>query len=298
MLQPARFISVPTGSGTSFDHGAYDPGTGRVFLAHTSADRVEVLDSRTGRHERTLPGFPEAAGVVVAGGIVAVTNRSAASVSLVDAATLAIIATFPTGTRPNGGALAPRLARVIVACVGNDDAPPLLQSIATGGGETRTLPLPGRPRWCVVDGAEARMYCAIREPSGVFVARLSDFAEAAFWPLPSAGAHGIDLDDAGGRLYVACAAVACVAVDTMTGSVVGNWPLPGVPDATFFNPDTGRVHVAVGDPGVVISIDPATGEQATCVTEAGAKTTALARPDRLYTFLPRRGGALELSERR
>jgi hypothetical protein len=39
----------------------------------------------------------------------------------------------------------------------------------------------------------------------------------------------------------------------------GNWTLAGVPDATFFNPKSGLVHVAIGDPGLIQSIDPRTG---------------------------------------
>ena len=51
-------------------------------------------------------------------------------------------------------------------------------------------------------------------------------------------------------------------------------------------------------PGVVATIDPATGRISICTTEPGAGTTALVRPDRLYAFLPQRGGALELIEDR
>lgn len=295
MLQIGRFIPLTDGSPTNFDHGAYDAGSDRVFVAHTAAGCVEVIDARTGMHLRALPGFPEAAGIVAAGTVV-VTNRSAASVSLVDATTLQTTATFPTGVRPNGVAYVPSRSLVVVACVGNDDAPPLLQCIHIGTGETQTLLLPGRPRWCVTDAAGERVYCAIREPSGVFVAGLPTFREETFWPLPSEGAHGVDLDDVGRHLYVACDGGVLVALDAATGTVVGQWPLPGVPDATFFNPDSGLVHVAIGDPGVVVSVDPATGQTATCATEGGAKTTALVRSDRLHVFLPQRGGVLELTE--
>jgi hypothetical protein len=181
--------------------------------------------------------------------------------------------------------------------LGDDETPPVLQAISVASGETRSLALPGRPRWCVVDAAEERLFLAIREPSLVLVAALPELGELARWPLSSAGAHGLDGDERGDRLYVACDGGALVALDRGTGRVLGEWPLPGVPDATFVNPTSGLVHVAVGEPGVVVTLDPATGELATCETEPGAKTTALVRPDRLYAFLPRRGGALELVER-
>jgi hypothetical protein len=49
MLTPGRFIPIPNSAGSAFDHGAYDPTTGRVFVAHTAANTVEFLAPREGR---------------------------------------------------------------------------------------------------------------------------------------------------------------------------------------------------------------------------------------------------------
>jgi hypothetical protein len=293
VLQVQGFIELPGPRPTSFDHGAFDAETGRVFVAHTAADSVEVLDAHNGRHERTLAGYPEAAGVVAGDGLVAVTNRGAASLSIVDAATLVCRATVPTSPRPNGVALAPRHDVAVAACIGTDEIRPTLDRVELRTGSRVTLPLPGRPRWCVVDNVDERLFCAIREPSMVLVVDLATFVEAARWPLPSEGAHGIDIDPVAGRLFVACDGGHLVALDAATGAVSEQWPLPGVPDATFCNSATGRVHVAVGDPGAIVSVDTRTGRVSTTATEVGAKTTAFAPPDRLFVFLPTRGGALE-----
>ena len=37
-------IEIPAAAGSSFDHGAFDPKTRRVFMAHTGRDCVEVID--------------------------------------------------------------------------------------------------------------------------------------------------------------------------------------------------------------------------------------------------------------
>src|SRR5258705_182644 len=42
-LRLARAIEMPDGTGSSFDHGAFERETGRVFVAHTGRDRVEVI---------------------------------------------------------------------------------------------------------------------------------------------------------------------------------------------------------------------------------------------------------------
>lgn len=296
MLAPGRFIPIPHGQGSSFDHGAYDPHTQRVFVAHTGANTLDVLDHRDGRHLQTLLDFPEAAGVVVGNGRVLVTNRGSASLAVVDSATLERRATIPVSPRPNGVAIAPTKGMAIVACIGDDTHPPVLHCCPVSGGDQTTLPLPGRPRWCVVDADEMRVFLAIQNPSIILVAGLPYLSLIAQWTLPSAGAHGVDIDPIGKRLFVACDGGALIALSTETGAVEDIWSLPGGPDATFYNPESGLVHVAVGNPGVVVSVNPATGDIATCVTEARAGTTALVGPDRLYVFLRQRGGALELIE--
>ncbi len=296
MLREGRFIPIPGGPANRFDHGAYDAARGRVFVAHTSADALVVIDHVAGTCEQTLRGFPEAAGVVVSAGTVLVSNRAAASVTTIDASTLAGTRTYATAARPNGVALAPGRRLALVACLGDETQEPVLHAIDLGSGAGKTLALPGSPRWCVVDQAEERVFCAIQAPSLVVSVRLAGFVEQGCWELPAAGAHGLDLDEEGGRLFVACDAGELVALDSTTGAVRGRWLLSGAPDATFYNPDSGLVHVAVKSPGLVATVDPASGEQWIAVTEAGAGTTALVRPDRLYVFLPERGGALELIE--
>ena len=158
------------------------------------------------------------------------------------------------------------------------------------------LELPGRPRWCVTDAADERVFVAIREPSMLLVARLPDLTEVQQWNLPSGGAHGVDIDRKRGRIYVACDDAVLVEVDVGSGAVTNQWSIAGEPDVTFFNPATGLVHVAIGQPGLVQSIDPLTNARTQFVTGRGAHTTALAAPDCLYVFSPVHGAALALAD--
>ncbi len=96
-------------------------------------------------------------------------------------------------------------------------------------------------------------------------------------------------------LYVACDGDSLVNLSASNGKVLDQWPLAGGPDATFFNPASGVVHVAIGDPGVVQTIDPRSGSRSDFVTARGAQTTALAAPDRLYVFSPVHRGAIVLT---
>ena len=172
------------------------------------------------------------------------TNRGAATLSWIDARTLETRATFDTAPRPNGVALAPRSKLAIAACIGEGARGPQLQAIDLEGGGHSAIDLPGRPRWCVVSADGRRVFVAIREPSMVLVATLPRLDEVQHWPVPSPGAHGLDIDHASGRLYVACDGGSLVELDASGGTVRNQWALAGGPDATFFNPASGLVHVA------------------------------------------------------
>jgi len=287
-------IDIPNSTGSSFDHGAFDPKTRRIFVAHTGLSRVEVIDHDKHRHIATLSGFPEAAGVVADDGIVLVTNRGAASLAWVDALSLETRAVFKTGPKPNGVTIVSPQGLAIAASIGDESHGPQLRVLALDGRQQYSIDLPGRPRWCVTDAEFKRVFLAIREPSMVLVARLPDLKEVSHWTLSPGGAHGLDIDHQRGRLYVACDDAALVEVDIGSGETINEWSIAGVPDVTFFNPTTGLVHVAIGEPGLVQSIDPRTGASTQIATGPGAHTTALVAPDRLYAFSPSHGGALAL----
>ncbi len=295
-LRTVGVIEIPDAAGSAFDHGAFDPRTRRVFIAHTARDRVEVIDRDAQRHLATLPGFPGVAGAVADDGEVLVTNRGAASLAWLDAVTFKTKATFKTGARPNGAAIVNRTAIGIVACIGDEREAPTLQSFGLDNRKQVAIDLPGRPRWCVTDADAERVFLCIREPSMVLVVSLPDLSPIAQWKLPSGGAHGLDIDHSRGRLYAACDDGALVEIDSSSGKVTNVWPITGPPDVTFFSPATGLVHVAIGEPGLVETIDPRTGSVIRTMTGADAHTTVLVPPDRLYVISPKHGGILVLAD--
>jgi DNA-binding beta-propeller fold protein YncE len=295
VLKTIGTIAIPGGAGSDFDHAAFDTKSRRVFIAHTARDCVEVIDHDAGRHIATLPGFPGAAGAVADDGQILVTNRGSASVALLDAISLKTRATFKTGARPNGAVIVARSGLAIAACIGDDKEAPTLQLFGLSDQKPVSIELPGRPRWCVTDAAAERLFLCIREPSMVLVARLPDLGAVTHWKIPSSGAHGLDIDHSSGRLYVACDDSTLVEMSSASGEVINIWPIAGPPDVTFFNPASGFVHVAIGEPGLVETIDPRTGHGTRTLTGAGAHTTALVAPDRLYVISPAHGGVLVLT---
>lgn len=295
-LRQVGVIKIPNAENSDFDHAAFDAKTRRVFIAHTARDCIEVIDHDAQKHIATLPGFPGVAGAVADDGEILTTNRGGATITWLDAATYKVKAVYPSGPRPNGAAIVKRAGIGIAACIGDAQQGPVLQITDLKEATLRAIELPGRPRWCVTDAAAERLFLCIRDPSMILVARLPDLVGIEHWKLPSGGAHGLDIDHARGRLYAACDDGALVEIDSGSGKVTNVWPIAGTPDVTFFNPATGLVHVAIGDPGLVETIDPRTGASARTMTGAGAHTTAIVVPDRLHVISPRHGGVLVLAD--
>jgi YVTN family beta-propeller protein len=295
-LKTIATIAIPGAAGSAFDHAAFDAKSRRVFIAHTARDCVEVIDHDAGRHIATLPGFPGVAGAVADDGQILVTNRGSASVALLDASTLETKATYKTGGRPNGAVIVARSGLAIAACIGDDGEVPTLHLFGLKDRKHVSIDLPGRPRWCVTDATAERVFLCIREPSMVLVATLPDLGAVTHWKIPSSGAHGLDIDHFRGLLYVACDDSTLVEMNSTSGDVTNVWPIAGPPDVTFFNRATGLVHVAIGEPGLVETIDPLSGRNTQTVTGADAHTTALVAPDRPYVISPAHGGILVLSD--
>jgi DNA-binding beta-propeller fold protein YncE len=82
---------------------------GYVFIANTAAGTVEVVDGEHLRHLVTIPGCPEASGVLAAQeeGLVFAAARGAGKLLIIDAVFTTVLREVAVGSRPNGLAWIP-----------------------------------------------------------------------------------------------------------------------------------------------------------------------------------------------
>ena len=64
-LSRLGWISIPAGNKPGFDHADTYRADRRMYVAHTGADRVDVLDCRARTFLRSLPELPGVAGVLI-----------------------------------------------------------------------------------------------------------------------------------------------------------------------------------------------------------------------------------------
>ena len=294
------FVPIPPGTKPGFDHADTYRGGRRMYVAHTGADRVEVLDCGTRTFLRSLPDLPGVAGVLIdeEHDLLFTSDREAARLSIFRCSDEQLLARVAVGPHPNALAYDRRRRRVYAFNLGEPVGENCTASVVDLGSMRvlAELPLPGRPRWARYDEERDRVYANIREPAQIAVLDAERPTVERTFLVPSEGPHGLWLDAE--RLFCAADGGALVVLDRDRGEVLANLPLPGVPDVVMHDPDLRRLYVAVGDPGFVCSFDSdRLGQLETTETEQGAHTIGW-DPDGhcLYVFCPESGGAAVFEE--
>ena len=300
-LVRAGFIAIPQGAKPGFDHADVFPPGRRMYVAHTGADRIEVLDCETRAHLRTLPvELPGVAGVLIDAehDLLLSSDRAAARVSVFRCSDEQLLGQVEVGPHPNGLAYDGRRRRLYSFNLGE----PLGENCTASVVELDSmrvfavLPLPGRPRWAVYDGERDLVYANIQAPARIVVLDCERAATVRTLEVLNEGPHGLWLDS--GRLFCAADGGALVVLDRDSGELLASLPLHGVPDVVMHDPELRRLYVAIGEPGVVCSFDSERLEPVETVsTEQGAHTIGWDPDGRcLYVFCPASGGAMVFEE--
>jgi DNA-binding beta-propeller fold protein YncE len=301
-LVRAGFIPIPPGAKPGFDHADVHRSSRRMYVAHTGADRIDVLDCEARTYLHALPSeLPGVAGVLIheEHDLLFSSDRGAARVSVFRGSDQQLLGQTEVGPHPNGLAYDRQRRHLYSFNLGE----PLGENCTASVVELDSLrviselPLPGRPRWAVYDPQRDVVYANIQTPAQIAVIDCERTVIERALEVPSEGPHGLWLDS--GRLFCAADGGDLVVLDRESGEVLASLPLPGVPDVVMHDPDLRRLYVAVGEPGVVCSFDSERLEQVEAVeTEQGAHTTGWDPVGRaLYVFCPGSGGAAVYEER-
>lgn len=299
-LRRVGFTPVPPGARPGFDHADtyLDRTGGRLYVAHTGADRVDVLDCLSGAYLRALPDLPGVAGVLIESGqdLLFTSDRSAARVSVFRVSDETLLARVAVAPRPNALAFDGRRGNLFSFNLGEPAGTNCTASVVSVR-ERRvlaTIALPGRPRWAVFDDASRSLYVNIADPASIAVIDADAQLIRALMPVPVGGPHGLALVREERRASLWCAADAgeLVVLERDTGAVTARLPLPGAPDVVMHDALRSRLYVAIGSPGVVASFDPARRALVEVIaTEDGAHTIGWDPAScRLFVFQPKSCG--------
>jgi DNA-binding beta-propeller fold protein YncE len=277
-----------------FDHAAVHRASGRLYVAHTANDALDVIDCVRDCYLHSIQKLPGVAGALVADeqNLVFTSNRGENTVGICAADHEADLVKVPVGIRPNGLAYDSRNRLLLAANVGDPSVAESLTLSMVDIEERRmiaSVPVRGRTRWTVFDAQAETFYVNIAKPAQIVVVDSNEPSRIArTFAIPVAGPHGLDIDAERRRVFCACDAKKLITLDADSGKIVKQVELSGSPDVIFFNRALKHLYVAIGDLGVIDVFD--TEEmirRETVPTEFGAHTIGF-DPERnkVYAFLP------------
>ncbi len=185
-LVRSGFVAIPAGPRPGFDHADVyrdGPGASRLYVAHTGADRVEVIDCAAGARVRALPGHPGVAGVLIDedSELLFTSDRAAARVSVYRCPDEQFLARVRTGPHPNGLAFDPSRRQLFTFNLGQ---PPGHLHIAIG--EPGVI--------CVVDTDRLRLLETVPTEPGAHTLGIDPDRHAVYAFLPASSGAAVYLD--------------------------------------------------------------------------------------------------------
>lgn len=288
VLQPKYTIDLPHHDSGGFDHGDVIESNGFGFVAHTATGSVEMYNSIEGVHLRTIPGCPEASGVVCAQKekLVIAASRGTGKIIIIDGTTGDVKREMQVGSKPNGMAWDPKHKMFLAADVSDSHiriADPFTRRIVAD------QLLPGKPRWCKYSEGVDRYVVNLSDKASVALLKPDTAEVDALIPVSAAGPHGVDIDEERNMAYIACDEGAVIAVDLISRREVGKVSILPNPDVAWLNISKGLLYCAVSKPGVIEVIDTAKLKVVERVpTEEGCHTFAFNQEKQtLHAYLNR-----------
>lgn len=263
-----------------WDYLTADPGAHRLYITH--GERVEVVDSRTGKTIGAITGLHGIHGVALddAGKYGYISDGRGNAVVVFDRTTLATVATIPAGTNPDGILFEPA-TKTVWAFNGRSKDVTVIDTATQK--VVATIALPGKPEFPAADG-KGNVYDNIEDKSEIV--RLDARAKTltATWPAGCEGPSGLAIDAKEGHLFAVCDKTMSV-VDTKTGKVLATPTIGDGPDAARFSSRHKLAFASCGEGvlAVVNTAAPGFPTIQTLPTERGARTMAYdPKTDRAY----------------
>jgi DNA-binding beta-propeller fold protein YncE len=248
----AEVADIPlSGPAVRFDYQAFDPASGRLYIAHMNADQLIVFDTTSRKVIATLDGFNRVHGVALAPEAhrVFASITGSHQVAAVDTDTLHIVGIAGPIVYPDGLAYAPRQHKLFVSDEhGGVDAVldaannKLVANIPLGGGAGNTVydVVSGR----ILVAVHGRNLLAIIDPeTNQIVQRL---------PLPGiSNPHGIALDEASHIAFIAGEENHSLAlVDLTAMKVLSTYQVGDEPDVLAYDAGLKLLYVSA-ESGIV-----------------------------------------------
>jgi YVTN family beta-propeller protein len=288
----AGTIELPGVEGR-IDHLAFDPSSGRLYVAALGNDTVEVIDTRAGRVVKSLPGFREPQGIAVLPELhlVAVAEGEGGNVRLIGEAGNAPAKIVTVGNDPDNLRYDERAKRLYVGY--GEGA--LAAIDAANGSKVGDVKVGGHPESFQLERSGPRIFVNVPDAGRIAVVDRTTMKVLSAWPVRDARSNfPMALDEEHHELAIACRQPARVLLyDTASGKQSGSVDTVGDADELFYDSARRRLYVSGGEGFVDVfqrQADGSFSRTARIATAKGARTSLFVpEQNTLYVAVPHRG---------
>src|SRR5437588_8710261 len=244
-LRKIDSFDLPGPKGERFDYLTMDDEDHYLLSAHLGAGILYVIDVRTNKLVKAIPGVPSITGLEYIPGLhkVYTSNWGENKIGVVDLKSMSVIKRLPTADKPNGSVYAAPFRKVYVSdtdglavAVVDVDKDAIIKTLHFNS-ET------GMPQY---DSVARRIYVNLRRVNEIAEIDPSSDTVVARYPVTGCEHnHGMAIDSEHHRAFLLCGGNRTFTVFALDShKAIAHLPLPAGADVVKYDPGTGRIYAA------------------------------------------------------
>jgi DNA-binding beta-propeller fold protein YncE len=244
-LKQIATIDLPGPKGERFDYLTMDDEDHYLLSAHLGPGILYVIDVRTNKLLKAIPGVPGITGVEYVPGLrkVYTSDWGEEKIGVVDLRSMSVIKRLATAAKPNGSTYAAPFHKMYVSDT-------LGKAIAVVDVEkdeiVKTLEFKSETGMPQYDSVSRKVYVNLRNANEV--AEIDAATDTVLGSYPVNGCrynHGMAIDSEHHRAFLLCGGTKTLTVFALdTHNAIAHLPLPAGADVVKFDPGLGRIYAA------------------------------------------------------
>jgi DNA-binding beta-propeller fold protein YncE len=244
-LKKVATIDLPGPKGERFDYLTMDPEDHYLLSGHLGPGILYVIDVRTNKLVKAIPGVPGITGLEYVPGLkkVYTSNWGENKIGVVDLNRMQVVKRLPTGDKPNGSTYAEPFGKIYIS-----DTNAKQEAIVDVHKDAivKTLTFDSETGMPQYDPVSRKVYINLRSVNQVAV--VDPATDIVVGRYPVAGCehnHGMALDPEGRRAFLLCGGNRTFTVFDLDGhKSVAHLPMPAGADVVKFDPGLKRAYAA------------------------------------------------------
>jgi DNA-binding beta-propeller fold protein YncE len=244
-LNKVATIELPGPKGQRFDYLTMDDEDHWLLSAHLGPGILYVIDVRTNKLVKAIPGVPGITGLEYVPGLrkVYTSDWGEEKIGIVDLQSMNVVKRLATAAKPNGSTYAAPYHKVyIVDTLGKAVAVVDVQKDEIA----RTLTFKSETGMAQYDSVGRKVYVNLRNTNEI--AEIDPAMDTVLATYPVEGCrynHGMAVDSEDHRAFLLCNVTKTLTVFALdTHRAIAHLPLPAGADVVKFDPGLGRIYAA------------------------------------------------------